>query len=281
MECFLSFTVLVIVIVTVVAFASRAQSYADRWNRSYRALAERYGGAFLPAGWFSKPSVRFRYSLTHVLINTHSVGTNQYTQIFINWPDAGFRCEIFPDWGGTRPRPLRGMGDVSSGSREFDDRYVIRSNDAIEIRNFLSDGVRMQIDRLRHLLRSNDVYLSINRGQLVIKKPSLIHDFESLQDFAHLSLELFDQAMLTRSVGIQFVEQLSVQVVNDAKCQVCGYVITTDMVFCHRCKTPHHLECWQYAGNCSVYGCQESRFITPRLAGPAETDREADESHAT
>ena len=66
MECLATFAALVCVIVALVAMASRAQSRADRWNKAYQGLAQRYGGACLPAGWFGRPSVRFRYGPTHV-----------------------------------------------------------------------------------------------------------------------------------------------------------------------------------------------------------------------
>jgi len=49
----------------------------------------------------------------------------------------------------------------------------------------------------------------------------------------------------------------------DAKageCQVCGEKMETRVVFCARCRTPHHEECWSYVGQCSTYGCREIRF---------------------
>ena len=33
-------------------------------------------------------------------------------------------------------------------------------------------------------------------------------------------------------------------------------------VFSTACGTPHHLDCWQYAGECSTYGCQERRTVS-------------------
>ena len=38
-------------------------------------------------------------------------------------------------------------------------------------------------------------------------------------------------------------------------CQVCGEAIRGDHVACMKCDTPHHLDCWQYTGQCSTYGC--------------------------
>lgn len=270
MECFLTFGVLVTAIIILVAFASKAQSRADRWNRAYQQIAQRYGGACLPAGWFSHPSVRFQYGSTHVLLNTYTSGRHgQFTQIHINWPDAAFRLEVFPDWQGGRARPLRGMESVKTGSHQFDEHYATQTNSFDETRSLLSSGVQWQIDRLRNMLGDGDIYIAIHRGRLLIKKPTLITKIDELDEFTQLALGLYDQAMLTRTVGIDFVEDNSVQVIKEATCQICGEDIVTDMVFCRRCKTPHHMECWQYYGACAVYGCQEQRFIAPRLAGPA------------
>jgi hypothetical protein len=86
-----------------------------------------------------------------------------------------------------------------------------------------------------------------------------------------LCLELFDQAMLTRSEGIEFVgSSHEAQLIEDPICQVCGEVVAADMVFCRRCRTPHHLDCWQYNGSCSIYGCRETRYAVPTVARPVE-----------
>jgi hypothetical protein len=44
------------------------------------------------------------------------------------------------------------------------------------------------------------------------------------------------------------------------ECQVCGEAMETRVVFCAKCRTPHHEECWSYVGQCSTYGCREIRF---------------------
>lgn len=43
------------------------------------------------------------------------------------------------------------------------------------------------------------------------------------------------------------------------ECQVCGAAMQERVVFCAKCKTPHHEECWYYNGSCSTYGCREIR----------------------
>jgi Prokaryotic RING finger family 1 len=39
-------------------------------------------------------------------------------------------------------------------------------------------------------------------------------------------------------------------------CKVCGEPIDAgDAVVCASCNTPHHRDCWEYVGACSIYGC--------------------------
>jgi hypothetical protein len=43
-------------------------------------------------------------------------------------------------------------------------------------------------------------------------------------------------------------------------CQVCSERMESRVVYCGKCRTPHHEECWSYVGQCSTYGCREIRF---------------------
>ena len=267
MGCFFSFAIILVLLITFVSFASQMQSRADKWNISYRALAKRYGGELLAAGWFSRPSVRFTYASTGVIVNpVESRQHGQYTQILIHWPDAKLRLEIFTRDKDIARKALKGMTECPSGVAEFDERFVTFGTSDEEIRPFLSDGVRTQIYRLDNLLDVPGVYVGIQRGHILIKKPLHIQAYKDLEEFTHLATQLFDQAMLSRAVGIKFVPGDGQY--TEAICQICGDSITVDMVLCRRCKTPHHNDCWQYYGSCAIYGCGEEKFIVPKLAPP-------------
>ncbi len=43
-------------------------------------------------------------------------------------------------------------------------------------------------------------------------------------------------------------------------CQVCLEKMDSRVVYCAKCRTPHHEECWSYMAMCSTYGCREIRF---------------------
>jgi len=39
-------------------------------------------------------------------------------------------------------------------------------------------------------------------------------------------------------------------------CQICGTSIHGSQVStCKACLTPHHIDCWEYLGGCSIFAC--------------------------
>jgi hypothetical protein len=48
----------------------------------------------------------------------------------------------------------------------------------------------------------------------------------------------------------------------EGRCPVCGEGMSSRVVACARCRTPHHAECWTYVGMCSTYGCREIQVLT-------------------
>jgi hypothetical protein len=87
-----------------------------------------------------------------------------------------------------------------------------------------------------------------------------------LLEFVRGILELYDQTLLSATEGIEFLDGQVAQPLDHVVCQVCGEEIRDDLVFCRRCKTPHHRDCWLYAGRCSVFACGEIQFLVPRQA---------------
>jgi hypothetical protein len=195
------------------------------------------------------------------------------TQALLEWPDATFLLEVLHDPQLTRED---GMSDnrFLVGDHKFDARFVVRTPDEQRAQRLLSDGVRWQIDRLAHFADGVELFIAFKHGHIIIEKKVALSRDDDLDEFTRLCLELFDQAMLTRSVGIEFLHQSEAKVLDDPVCPVCGEEIVTDMVFCRRCLTPHHAECWRYIGSCSTFACQETRFIAPKVAETARDPKD-------
>jgi hypothetical protein len=45
-------------------------------------------------------------------------------------------------------------------------------------------------------------------------------------------------------------------------CKVCGVAIEDEpRVRCARCQAPHHRDCWEFIGGCSIFGCSGKESI--------------------
>lgn len=51
-----------------------------------------------------------------------------------------------------------------------------------------------------------------------------------------------------------------------AHCPVCCGDLDQNLVYCARCSTPHHGECWQFTGRCAIYACNSEQFTETESA---------------
>jgi hypothetical protein len=264
-----TFLVLLVAFLFVAGSAARAHSLRSRRRRAYQQLAKRFAGTYLSGGVFGRPRVRLRYGET-VAILREAAGRGPFesrcTQIVIEWGDARFRGEVLPHHT-TRPPALRGAQRIEMDDEVFNRHLQAYGYDEHESREFFCEGVRWQIEKLRSLFSDNALYVLIQRGRILVQKPHVLLRFDALLNFTEAAFDLYDQAMLTRASGIEFVAHDQARPLENVICKVCGEGINGDMVFCRRCKTPHHADCWQFNGCCSVYGCGETVYLTPQPAG--------------
>ena len=241
---------------------------------TYARLAAHFRGTVKRGDLMTTPSVRFDYHGAGVLVDIHASGsedTTYYTQVRIDWPDRTLRCEVYPPTVFSRIGKFLGYEDIEIGSPAFDADYHISGGHPQLIRQLLSPGVQQVIDRIRRYAKNDDVYVLFSGGKLLVKKLGLIDEYDSLLTYVLLSLALYDQALLTRAAGIEFVEEQSAReswrrirpehVAAAPICQICGDALTSNVVYCRQCKTPHHADCWKYYGACSTYGCREKEFV--------------------
>ncbi len=272
MECFLTFAMLVIVVTLLVVMSSRRRGIVSQRDLLFEQIAQRFHGACRRGGWFGLPSVRFRYGPTMVLLEMDTARRGErrtVTSVHFRWSSSSPRLELTsPELSALRDERLK---PITLGAADFDRRFELRGYDAQSVRKFMSAGVQWHVERLWRLSDQSPLSLTVAQGYLSVRKYERFGSFHDLEEFVRAALELFDQAQLTQSEGIEFVDDGTAQVVQQAVCQVCGEEIVEDLVYCRRCKTPHHLECWQYCGSCSTYGCREQRYAVPAEAQRAES----------
>ncbi len=235
-------------------------------RNTFQRFAEIHDGRTHDRQLFESPKVSFVFHGSHALLSIYesSDTTPQfYTQLTFTIPQGwDFRLEVFPQRFQEDDVKYLNVDDIRIGDPEFDPRYVIKSNDENFAREFLDARTRMAIDDLRNLKGNDRILVSANASRLMVRKRQILGDLGDLAVFSDLSCQVFDRILLflQRASGIEIMEDSAAAPVEDPVCQVCGAPVSKEgRVYCRRCRTPHHKDCWEFNGQCSTYACGEKR----------------------
>lgn len=239
----------------------------EKLRRNFQRLAERHDGQLYERAFLESPKISMTYQDSRVLLSIYESGGREprfHTQLTFTVPAGwGGRLEIFPQRSGDSDVRYLNVDDIQVGDETFDRRYVVKSNEAAFAREFLDPETRRWVEELRRLKGNDQILISVNSSRLLVRKPSILGEWEELTDFLDLSCRLYDRLLLfhQKASGIEILEGPPEETVSDPICQVCGAGISPeDRVFCRRCRTPHHRECWEFNGQCSTYACGERRY---------------------
>jgi hypothetical protein len=177
-----------------------------------------------------------------------------------------FRLELAPK---TRP-PLKqdpkGTRPVTLGIPVVDRDYNVRTNDPEMARELLGPDVLSAVVDLDSMVHSGGMLVSITPERLLIQVDrNLGVNFESLDRAVTDALTLHEGLLRSldrrMTAGIEIVSETDGRAVADVDappiCKVCGEPIGEGpVIVCSTCGTPHHRDCWEYVGVCSIYGCQ-------------------------
>ena len=263
------FLVIIIALVVGFALAMAAAQQKTRENTLDR-VAQRFRGRLEPGSLFQMAQIRLRFQNYPALVKYTKVGKNSHhTHFTITWPEPTLRCEIYPQDLMSGFRKLWGMEDIEIGSPQFDAAFFIAGNSREQVRELLTAEVQAIIYRLTRIGGGNffgtpNIQVKWLGGTMTVTKPQYLSSYEDLDAFITLSADLFIAAMNTRNAGITFVDatvKIAEPDEGESQCQVCGEVLSVDLVYCSACKTPSHRECWEYFGGCSTYACGNKKFL--------------------
>ena len=264
--------VLGLIVVFIYAFIRVLASF-NTWMtgsryRAFRQLAHRHGGRYESRGLSDPPTVSFQYHGTSVRVGLAPTipgqPTNPRTRVVARFRTGiPFRLELAPV---SRPAPIqppKGTRTVKTSDREFDHAFLVQANDAEMARDFLSPQVRQAIGNLQRLVHAGGMLVSINPERLLVQiDRNLGQSTETLCLAVSESLAIHDglQFGVSRRMrqGIAIVDDpgLAAEDQGPPVCKVCGEIIDGGpVVLCSSCRTPHHWDCWEYVGACSIYGC--------------------------
>jgi hypothetical protein len=238
-------------------------------RQTFQSFAELYDGQMHDRQLFESPKVSFTHGTSRALLSIYESSDPSpqfYTQLTFTIP-AGWphRLEIFPQRYKDDDVKYLNVDDIRVGDEAFDPRFVVKSDDAKFARDYLDAGARKAVEDLRSLQGNDKILISINSSRLMVRKHSILSELNDLTAFAELSVGLNDRLCLfwQKESGIEILEENVSAPAPDPVCQVCNSAVPADVrVYCRRCKTPHHKDCWEFNGQCSTYACGEKRTST-------------------
>jgi len=174
-------------------------------------------------------------------------------------PVGSFRLYVYPHEQ-MREHGFRKAVDTQVADRDFDQRFLIQTNDAAKANQVLTSSLKAEIHRLADLVQPAPMGVAVNGSKLKCFVALPAHDDWRAADQSLAVMREFQMQMgLWSDEAVLEVLPKSEQA-EDANCLVCGDPIHLQIVKCEQCRTPVHLECWNYVGSCSVFGCGSNRY---------------------
>ncbi len=174
-----------------------------------------------------------------------------------------FRLELAPTSRPAPPQPPKGTRPFKLGEPAFDRAYVVQANDLEMARDFLGPPARAALANLQRGAHAGGMLVSINPERLLVQiDRNLGKSTDALCWAVQNALALHDGLIegVSRRItqGIAIVDTPGDPNSEEGPpiCKVCGEPINkTAVIICAVCNTPHHRDCWEYVGGCSIYGC--------------------------
>jgi hypothetical protein len=257
-ECVCTIVAVLVMAAFVLLITSGAGS-SDKLTSAMAQLALRHGGTAQAAGWWTLPSARFTYGEAYVLVEIVSGGMfhGRALNVQMTFPDRDFACQAA--WGYSPPPA--GWTSISLAGTRLAADFSMASPRPAEMPRFLSTGVQVQLEKLGQMLHGSPMEMWISGGILMVRKTWTAEKFEPLDHFVRATLDLYDQALISRNLGIEFLSGPEAEQTGEGVCGIClepcGHA---DVVYCRKCKTAHHRDCWEYNRICSRYACRGTEW---------------------
>ena len=279
MELFALGLVVLLIYATIRITAAAGAWLSGNRHRSYRALAARFRGRYENRGMSEPPTVSFLYKGSNVRVglapNVPGQNLGPRTRVVARFRQGlPFRLELSPHSRPASPQPPKGTRVVRVGDLDFDRTFLVQANDADMAREFLGAEVRGAIARVFRVAPQGGMLLSINPERLLVQVDrNLAMHGDWLIVAVNEALTIHDG--LLEGVAVKLGQGISIVEAGPSKpedagptiCKVCGDLILAPGVICVVCKTPHHRDCWEFVGSCSIYGCNSKINEAARVAG--------------
>ena len=232
---------------------------------SWRQVAKKLRAEISTRGWWrSTPVLRFEYREARGTVCVKSRRGAEWTRFELRHSTLNLPVSIssspmsdqLDEGPDAEPLPL--LDDLRAAG------WTAWSTDAKVANRRLTPVVQSQLGQLQQAVRPYQVSCRCGRSLLQVDVDHPLWSYDALHQLIRTGQAIYDQFLLALADGIDFVEPEVLQPLEAVRCRVCGESIEHDLVSCRACKTPHHLECWEYVGQCSTYACGETAYVMPQ-----------------
>ncbi len=179
-------------------------------------------------------------------VTTRRSGAESILEFTCEMPADAMRLRVASNaWlGQQRPDPAMTVVDCPGWP------YCVTTTDVGRAAAVIDPVLRSIVQRA-DVIHRGSFLLELRPGVLAVRSIGAPGEEHRLGDWINDCYAIADHL---RSAGDTDVRVLEVAT-REAVCQVCGCAVTDLPVRCGRCGTPHHDDCWEYNGGCSVYAC--------------------------
>jgi hypothetical protein len=264
MECIGILIVFALVVIVAVAIAMAASSNNSPAKTVYERVAARFGAVRVAGTTGRQVQLKFKYRDEEVRVFAGGSTSRHWIQASLPWADPATSFEFAQR--GASPSAELANAPLVPLPGEWNRYYTLRATDVDAAKRFLSAAVLWRVRELDQAIEGIS-QITIHRGTFTVAKTNFALNVDRVDRFLRIVLQTYDLTSLIDAKGIEFVDDGAEIKLDDAKCGVCGDKTIGGIVLCSRCKTPHHKECWEYMGGCSLYACGGKSWITPEQAG--------------
>ncbi len=226
----------------------------DRF-RPFRKAARRHGAVLNPGASMTL-RLHERPAVVEELQFSSSDTPSYATRIVVDLRGCSpGTLKIFPEGFFSPVAKLFGAQDVRIGDAAFDALYLVKSTpEALAAAVFGAPRRPQLIAALRAVGRYLGPVIDLGRDGLRIQVAQDVSE-QLIDRLVDAAGELVF-AVLACATGGATLWELTQAV---GRCPVCGTPLREGLLRCGTCRTPHHRECWDYAGGCSTYACGSKR----------------------
>lgn len=226
---------------------------------TFGTLLDRFKARGEPARLASGPSLHFQIQGRPAVLEVFGFVAESEggTRLVVDLRDLSpGALKIYPEGFAFPLLRLFGAQDVRIGDPEFDALYIIKSRPEALARMMFGGACREAlIESVRGVGRFMGSVVDLSRERLRVQVGEILCSEEPLERMLRAGRE-FTAAVLgaEKAATIVWEEPSSA-----GRCPVCASAFQGLTARCAKCATPHHRECWDYAGGCSTYACGGTR----------------------